>query len=148
MTFSRLIVTAIDCSPSKPFSDFFLFCQSFLKRHHTSKTRVFEKRFLKLHCGICCLFTVKYSLSMSKKISFKNNFCRTGCYCLGISPFEEIVRFIPVLLWVLKYRHVSKTRVFEKLFSLLCFSMRCLLTVEEICQYERGKPFAKGVFPG
>ena len=84
---------------------------------------------------------------MSKKISFIT-FAGLIVIALESPPFEEIVRFIPVPSWVLKYRHVSKTRVFEKLFSLLCFSMRCLLTVEEICQYERGNPFAKGVFPG
>ena len=95
--FSKLIVIAFECFPSKKFSALCLFYQGFLKYRHISKTRVFEKRSSQLHCVICCLFTVKKLLSMSQTISCKSNFSQTGCHCLRMFPYEAIFRVLSVL---------------------------------------------------
>ena len=95
--FSKLIVIAFECFPSKKFSALCLFYQGFLKYRHISKTRVFEKRFSQLHCVICCLFTVKKLLSMSHTISCKSNFSQTDCYCLRMFPYEATFRVLSVL---------------------------------------------------
>ena len=102
---------------------------SFFKYRHISKTSVFEKRFSQLHCVIFCLFTVKNSSSMSQTISFKSNFFQTDCHCLRMFPSKSFSDFCPFCQGFLKYRHISKTRVFEKRFSQLHCVIFCLFTV-------------------
>ena len=128
--FSKLIVIAFECFPSKKFSALCLFYQGFLKYRHISKTRVFEKRLSQLHCVICCLFTVKKSLSMSHTISCKSNFLRLIVIAFECFPTKPLSEFCLFYQGFLKYRHISKTRVFKKRFSQLHCVICCLFTVK------------------
>ena len=130
--FSKLIVIAFECFHSKKFSALCLFYQGFLKYRHISKTRVFEKRFSQLHCVICCLFTVKNSLSMSQTMSCKSNISQTDCYCLRMFPYEAIFRVLSVLSRFFETSPQSKTRVFRKRFSQLHCVICCLFTVKKL----------------
>ena len=75
----------------------------------------------------------KKLLSMSQTISCKSNFSQTDCYCLRMFPYEAIFRVLSVLSrFSKKYRHISKTRVFEKRFSQLHCVICCLFTVKKL----------------
>ena len=140
--FSKLIVIAFECFPSKKFSALCLFYQGFLKYRHISKTRVFEKRFSQLHCVICCLFTVKKLLSMSQTMSFKNNFSKLIVLLLH----EAISRSIPILSKCLKHCHIYKTRVFDKRFSQLHCVICCPFTVKNSLSMSQTISFKSNIF--
>ena len=132
--------------PWKPFSDFCLFCQGFLKYHYISKTRVFEKRFSQLHCVIFRLLSVKNSSSMSQTISFKSNFFQTDCHCLRMLPWKPFSDFCLFCQGFLKYHYISKTRVFEKRFSQLHCVIFCLFSVKNSSSISRTISFKSNFF--